>query len=263
MLWTRWPDAPDAARAGVVGADTGRLATGDEPILIDEWQRLSVSWDVVRRAVDNDPRPGRFLLTGSASPVAPPTHSGAGRIVRVRMRPLSLAERGLASPTVSLGRVLQGPGSPIQGETSVALAGYAEEIVRSGFPRTRHLDRDFEEMGQRVRRPATLRRWLMAYAAATATTSTIEAIRDAATSNEGDKPTRATVLSYREILGRLWISYPCPGVPLRKTPRARASGTFWAEAAPAVPQWARTNRNVSQQGIRFTGHSTQWGTGSQ
>lgn len=217
----------DAAQAEVATADPGRLATGDEPILIDEWQRLSSSWDVVRRAVDADSRPGRFLLTGSASPISPPTHSGAGRIVRVRMRPLSLAERGVARPTVPLGRMLEGPGSSIQGETSLDLTGYAEEIVRSGFPGMRMLngralrsqldgyidrivDHDFEEMGQRVRRPATLRRWLTAYAAATATTSTIEAIRDAATSNEGDKPTRATVLSYREVLSRLWVLDPVP-----------------------------------------------------
>ena len=57
---------------------------------------------MVRRAVDADRTPGRFLLTGSVSRAHPPTHSGAGRIVTVRMRPFSLAERGLAGPAVSL-----------------------------------------------------------------------------------------------------------------------------------------------------------------
>lgn len=47
-----------------------------------------------------DPSPGRFLITGSASPDAPPTHSGAGRIVRLRLRPMSLAERGVERATV-------------------------------------------------------------------------------------------------------------------------------------------------------------------
>lgn len=51
-------------------------------------------WDVVRRDVDRD-------MSGSATPRIPPTHSGAGRIVSVRLRPLALSERGLCLPTVS------------------------------------------------------------------------------------------------------------------------------------------------------------------
>lgn len=57
-------------------------------------------WDWVWRSVDRDPAPGRFLLTGSAAPVDAPTHSGAARIVRVRMRPMSLFERGLQAPAI-------------------------------------------------------------------------------------------------------------------------------------------------------------------
>ena len=62
-------------------------------MLIDEWQRLPQMWDLVRRAVDDGAPPGSFLLTGSALPDPPPTHSGAGRIVSLRMRPLALSER--------------------------------------------------------------------------------------------------------------------------------------------------------------------------
>jgi hypothetical protein len=79
-----------------------RLAAASPPVVIDEWQYHPPVWDVVRRAVDDDPTPGRFLLTGSASPPSRSLHSGAGRIVRLRMRPLSLAERGVVRPTVSL-----------------------------------------------------------------------------------------------------------------------------------------------------------------
>jgi hypothetical protein len=53
------------------------------------------------------PKSGRFLLTGSAVPVGHPVHSGAGRIVARRMRPLSLAERDLVVPTVSLRQMLE------------------------------------------------------------------------------------------------------------------------------------------------------------
>jgi uncharacterized protein len=71
----------DDGQRQVIQADPGRLTRGTEPILIDEWQRMPASWDLVRRAVDANPAPGRFLLTGWASPAGAQTHSGAGRIV--------------------------------------------------------------------------------------------------------------------------------------------------------------------------------------
>lgn len=73
------------------------------PILIDEWQNVAKVWDVVRHAVDRDPSGGQFLLVGSAMPWAGATaHSGAGRIGRLRMRPMTLEERGVGEPAVSL-----------------------------------------------------------------------------------------------------------------------------------------------------------------
>lgn len=217
----------DQAQASLARADPARLVTGATPILIDEWQRVPEVWDAVRRAVDEDPRPNRFLLTGSATPTSPPTHSGAGRIVRLRLRPLSLVERGLESPSVSLRELLSGGTTRVDGETSVRLSQYAEEIVASGFPAIRPLpgrarraqlegyvarivDKDFDEMGRPVRKSETLRRWMAAYAAATSTTATIERIRGAATGGEGDKPARTTVLSYRDTLQRLWVLDPVP-----------------------------------------------------
>lgn len=143
----------DPAQQQLVAADPTRLATGEEPILIDEWQRLPESWDIIRRAVDDDPRPSRFLLTGSATPIDPPTHSGAGRIVRLRMRPLSLAERGVDTPTVSLRQMLSERKSPIAGATNVGLADYAKEVVQSGFPAFRgRAGRCFADSARELRR---------------------------------------------------------------------------------------------------------------
>lgn len=192
------------------------------------WQHVPAIWDAVRRSVDADATPNRFLLAGSAAPAEAPTHSGAGRIVTVRMRPLAVAERGLVAPTASLRALLTGERPPIGGQSPVDLSGYATEIVRSGFPGLRHLtgralraqldgylarivDRDFVEQGHPVRRPETLRRWMAAYAAATATPTSLEKIRDAATGGEGDTPTKVTVGAYREVLQRLWIVDPVPG----------------------------------------------------
>lgn len=223
----------DPAQASLARAEPARAVSGNPPVLLDEWQRVPEVWDAVRRSVDSDPRPGRFLLTGSAAPESPETHSGAGRIVRLRLRPMSLAERGLGPPTVGLRDLLDGRVGSLEGEASLGLEAYAEEIVASGFPAIRPLpgrarraqldsyiarvvDRDFEEVGQSVRRPDTLRRWMTAYAAASSTTATLESIRDAATPGEADKPARTTVIRYRDVLHRLWLLDPVPAwVPTR------------------------------------------------
>ena len=213
------------SQRSIIEGDTSQVVEGEPPILIDEWQRVPPVFDRVRRAVDDGAAGGTFLLTGSATPTNPPVHSGAGRIVRMRMRPMALAERGIATPTVALSTLLEGERPPVEGRAEIDLKGYVEEILRSGFPGIHDqpmrsvraqldgyvdhiVDRDFEELGRRVRRPDTLKRWMAAYAAATATTTSFEKIRDAATSDEVDKPSRPTALSYRDILEQLWILDP-------------------------------------------------------
>lgn len=76
----------------------------------------------------------------------------------------------------------------------------------------------------RIRNPAALRRWLTAYAAASSTTASYEAIRDASTSGQGDKPAKQTVAPYRDALERLWIVDPVPAwLPTRNRLRRLAS----------------------------------------
>jgi hypothetical protein len=206
----------------IVRAEPKRILEGKSPILIDEWQKIPQTWDIIRRAVDNGASPGRFLLAGSATPPEGPTHSGAGRIVTLRMFPLSLSERQLESPTVSLEQVVAGSKPECRGESTLTLEDYTREIVESGFPGLRKysgrglseqlksyvnriVDKDFEQMGKNIRKPHTLKRWMKAYAAATATTASYEKIRDAATSGQDDKPASDTTRPYREILEKLWI----------------------------------------------------------
>lgn len=210
----------------IVAADPAQVAVPG-PVLIDEWQRVPATWDVVRRAVDAGGDTGPFLLTGSASDANPGTHSGAGRILKVRMRPMSLAERYPGAATVSLGELLTGRRSPVSGRSPLGLADYVDEIVTSGFPGLRRLsgrvrqaqldgyverviDRDFREVGRPVRNPAGLRRWLAAYAAATSTAASFETIRDAATSGQGEKPAKTTAIPYRDTLERLYVLDPIP-----------------------------------------------------
>jgi hypothetical protein len=217
----------EPAQFAVAKADPAQVLTGEAPVLVDEWQRVPAVWDAIRRAVDRENVPGRYLLTGSASPAMAPTHSGAGRIVTLRMRPMSLSERNVGTPTVSLKQLLHGGRPKVSGKSDVTLADYVREIVISGYPGVRVLsgralrlqldgylrrviDTDFLEQGYLVRRPEVLERWMAAYAAATSTTASYETIRDAATSGHGDKPAKTTTQPYREILERLWIVDPVP-----------------------------------------------------
>jgi predicted AAA+ superfamily ATPase len=218
----------DPSTAEVVAANPAIVDDSPRPVLIDEWQRHPAIWDYVRRRVDAGVAAGSYLLTGSAIPADAPVHSGAGRIVTVRMRPLALAERGLTEPTVSLAELLSGTRASIRGTTSVALSEYVAEILASGLPGIRPLSerarraqldgylarivqREFPEQGLTVRRPQTLRAWLTAYAAATASTVSYNTLLDAATSGESEKPAKTTTIAYRDVLAQLYLLDPLPG----------------------------------------------------
>ncbi len=209
-------------------ADPELILGRPRPLLIDEWQKVPEVWDVVRRAVDVDPAGGQFLLTGSAFPQPGATaHSGAGRIGRLRMRPMTLSERGVAQPGISVKELLSGSRPPFDGACALRLADYADEILASGFPALRDLtpralrfqldsylrnavDRDVPEQGLNVRKPESMLAWLRAYAAATSTTASYSQILDAATPGQGEKPARGTAISYRDVLTSLWLLDPVP-----------------------------------------------------
>jgi predicted AAA+ superfamily ATPase len=218
----------DETHLAVVAADLDLALSQPAPVLIDEWQHHPPVWDRVRRAVDRHDPPGPFLLTGSVAPKGTGVHTGAGRIVALRLRPLSLAERWPGAATVSVRELLGGRRPPVSGASSFGLADYVEEMFRSGFPGVRELperlrraqldgyiqrviDRDFPELGHQPRNPSALRRWMLAYAAATATAASWEKVRDAATSGESEKPARTTVMPYRDVLERLYVLDPLPG----------------------------------------------------
>lgn len=206
-------------------AAPNQLAEAEPPVLLDEWQRLPLVWDLVRRRVDADPMRSRFLLSGSAAPITAPTHSGAGRIITLRMRPLSLFERRRPDVHISLEDLLTGEKPDVTGRSALSLGDYLHELVASGFPGIRRaaarsredlLDgyleriaqRDFPDQGYQLRRPNALKAWMRAYAAATATTTAYNRILDAATPGDADKPARGTTEAYRNVLDELFILDP-------------------------------------------------------
>lgn len=107
---------------------------GEVPRLIDEWQEVPPLWDAVRYEVDKRAEKGQFILTGSATPNHKGImHSGAGRIAKLRMRPMSLYESGDSSGAVSLTDIINSTVKPaMTGEVDVRKL--FELIVRGGWP---------------------------------------------------------------------------------------------------------------------------------
>ena len=107
---------------------------GETPRLIDEWQEVPQLWDAVRYKVDQSGNKGQFILTGSATPNHKGIlHSGAGRIAKLRMRPMSLFESGNSSGDISLKDICEGRIEPkISGE--VDLRKLIDFIIRGGCP---------------------------------------------------------------------------------------------------------------------------------
>ena len=242
----------DPAQFAVLSADPQRVVRGNPPVLIDEWQRLPSSWDLVRRAVDEDPVNSRFILTGSAAPTTAPIHSGAGRIISIRMRPLSLAERMGSRGEISLAAMLSGKKPAMFGVSAMDLEDFAEEIVRSGFPGIRGhphrvriglidgyleliVEHEVHEFGRRFRDRVQLRNWMTAYAAASATSASFETIRDSATPGQDVKPARSSTGPYRAALNQLWIIDELPAwLPGHSRLRALASATTHHMADPSL-----------------------------
>ncbi|MDO5151905.1 MAG: DUF4143 domain-containing protein [Eubacteriales bacterium] len=115
------------------------ILEGEKPRLIDEWQEVPPIWDAVRYQVDQSAQKGQYILAGSATPNHKGIlHSGAGRIAKLRMRPMSLYESGNSSGTVSLEKLCRGELTPsMTGE--VDLRKLIDLIIRGGWPGSIHV----------------------------------------------------------------------------------------------------------------------------
>lgn len=196
---------------------------GDKPRLIDEWQEVPPIWDAVRFKVDEIPKKGQFILTGSATPNHKGIlHSGAGRIAKLRMRPMSLYESGHSSGKISLKELCAGNmESVMTGE--VGLTNLIELIIRGGWPG--NLDLSLEQAAllpteylnavinddvyriDGVRRDTfkmqQLLRSLARNESTTASNKTL--IRDMKTVDDGDIDSN-TISAYLDIFKRLFIT---------------------------------------------------------
>jgi len=115
---------------------------GETPRLIDEWQEVPSIWDATRAEVDKRGQKGQIILTGSSTPkVKGIMHSGAGRIVNIKMNTMSLYETGDSSGKISLKDLCDGK-FKMQMLEDVSLKNLAMYIVRGGWPENINVDLD-------------------------------------------------------------------------------------------------------------------------
>ena len=141
-------DIDENARRAIA-VDPGLVLRGDIPRLIDEWQLEPRIWNHIRRTIDDRGKPGQFILTGSAVPADDITrHTGAGRLTRLRMRPMTLYEAGHSNGAISLSQLLQGDCSGTS-DPGLTVVEIAELITTGGWPG--QLSLDTEQSTQAVR----------------------------------------------------------------------------------------------------------------
>ncbi len=213
------------AQAGAFRADPDvALGAYDEPIVIDEWHLVPEVLGALKRTIDEDPRPGRFVLTGSAgADLSAAGWPATGRVVSVPFVGLTMREVvGDVAATPFLSMLLGGAVAKVAAPQSAPdLRGYAEAALTGGFPevvlqsspRLRRawlssyvdqvVSRDVGLVAPR-RDPVRLRRYLQALAANTAGVVGHKTIYDAAGLD------RITALAYDQLLETLFVTEQVP-----------------------------------------------------
>lgn len=112
------------------------------PELIDEWQEVPAIWDGIRFKCDEDKIKGKYILTGSATPVTKDIHhSGAGRICRIKMYTMTLYESGDSSGDVSLEDLFKNNiKDKLTGKVDFKKLIYL--IIRGGWPESINLEEE-------------------------------------------------------------------------------------------------------------------------
>lgn len=200
------------------------ILTDEHPVLLDEWQLAPELWSYVRHQIDQGLSAGSVLFTGSSIRVNSRIHSGAGRIIRMKMRPYTVEERQMSEEYIRVSELfdLSDVEKKVHGKTKQKISDYLDEIFKSGFPGIRNkpekirtllldsyieniIEHEFSENGFVVKKPDSLLAWMRAYAASIGTTTAFQTIIDTAMANSDEAPSKPTATNYREALRTLYI----------------------------------------------------------
>lgn len=203
-----------------------RFLDGDTPRLIDEWQDVPKFWDAIRHRVDQAGANGLFLLTGSA--VVPEekrrqiSHSGTGRIARLKMRPMTLWESGESSGQVGLSELFAGDPVGVRDSKNLSLDEIAYAICRGGWPVAVEkggdlaldyareyvnsiTESDISRVDGVPRAPERVRRLMRSLSRLQATQAGLAAIRRDIAANDDSSLSEQTVASYVGALEKIFV----------------------------------------------------------
>ena len=199
------------------------ILQGDTPRMIDEWQEVPSIWDATRAEIDRRHKKGQIILTGSATPKTKGImHSGAGRIVKLRMNTMSLYESGDSSGKVSLSDLCNGK-LTMQMLDEVSLEDLAYYIVRGGWPENISIEKNSAHLMPRaymrtvieedlnklddgtVYNAHKIRLLLKSLARNESTTVSDSSLLKDIAEKENETMSRNTVAKYLEALNRLFL----------------------------------------------------------
>lgn len=120
-------------------ADPKSALIGANPHLIDEWQKAPEIWNVIKDDLDSDYQFGKYILTGSTTPIEPSKiqNSAAGRITPMMLKPFTLFESKESSGVVSLSGLFNKDYSfttVYDNQNPISLSDIAFYICRGGWP---------------------------------------------------------------------------------------------------------------------------------
>jgi len=254
--------------------DPKSVLKGSAPRVIDEWQEFPQIWNYVRREVDDRRKNGQFILTGSATPEERARlHSGAGRFSVIKMRPMSLFEKGWSSGEVSLLKIMKGsvPGSH---QTDFSLEDLAEKITIGGWPNligksgktalrfmqdyiTLIAEVDISRFGGKKRDPQKLIRLMQSLARNISTQATLSSLA-MDTGGSHAQINEETAAEYHASLERLmvvedlpaWSTHIRSSDTLRKTPKRHFVDPSFAVGALGL-SIGKLTKEISYLGLLF------------
>lgn len=242
------------ANLALTQADPSYALIGETPHVIDEWQRVPAIWDTVRHAIDDAGRQkGLWILTGSSTPPAAEekAHSGAGRIGRIRMHPMTLFEMGTSSGAVSLSALFEGKFSPCQRPANIQ--DVARLVCKGGWPEEvdtpsasvqiiirKYLDLIFQESVPRLGGSENLaRRVALSLARNLGQSPKLKTIASDVFAPEDGKPSeyqKREASATIELLGRLFLVDEIAGwVPPSRSPLRMRTKPRYYFADPSIP----------------------------
>lgn len=129
----------------LANADPKSTLVGENPHLIDEWQKAPEIWNLIKDDLDRDYQFGKYIITGSTTPVDPTKiqNSAAGRITPMTLKPFSLIESGESNGLVSLkGLFDKNYSFSTLYDNPVSLEDIAFYICRGGWPNAVKSDKE-------------------------------------------------------------------------------------------------------------------------